>query len=133
MYTAEANYWGLGSNAHFYFVPVNRNECTSDYQGVDHILKRVSVFGGFSLLELDSDADVAHLFASGTPMFGIGLNRLPYLGPVRINAGFMRLKQDDPNPLVDQARLKWDPFLGLALDIELKSVLAPLTGLAGLR
>lgn len=132
--SSRAEYVGLGSNAHLYAVPINRNECTSDYRGMDHLLKRVSVFGGLSLVKLDAEADVNHQFQAGTPMFGIGLNRLPYLGPLRINAGVVRLKQDDANPLVDRDRLKWDTFVSLGVDVELKSLLGPLTGLAaGLR
>lgn len=127
--SSRAEYIGVGTNVHGYAMPINRAECTSQYRGWDHLFKRVSLFAGVSVVELDSEADVSHLYASGTPMFGLGFNRLPYLGPLRVNAGVILLRQQDANPLVSDTHDVWDPFLAASFDVELKNLLAPLAAL----
>lgn len=125
-------YWGVGANSHFYFTPVNRNQCTTEYRGMDHVLKRVSVFGGVSLFRIHSDTEVQHLWTNGSPVVGVGLNRLPVV-PARLNAGIIWLRQDDPNPLVTRDVVKRDLFISGTVDFELRQLAGPLAALVGLR
>jgi|GEM_PF-5134656 len=125
-------YWGAGTNSHFYFRPVNRNQCTDDYEGMDHLLKRVSVFVGVSLFRIHTDTEVEHLWTNGSPVMGIGVNRLP-LVPARLNAGIIWLRQDDPNPLVTRQVVKRDFFISGTIDFELQQLVGPLVTLVGLK
>lgn len=127
--SSRAEYVGVGTNLHAYAMPINRAECAAEYSGWDHVFKRVSLFAGVSVVKLDSEADVSHLYAGGTPMFGLGFNRLPHLGPLRVNAGVVVLRQKDANPLVSTTHDVWDPFLSASFDVEFKTLLAPLTAL----
>ncbi len=123
----EAGYWGVVSNAHFYFVPVNKNADACVRQTpLMYLAKRISIFGGLSVLKIASEAEVEHLFGIGTPVVGIGARDLPYLGPIRLNAGVIWFEQDDANPLVTERVRKHDLFLSVTSDIELKGLLGPL-------
>jgi hypothetical protein len=125
-------YTGVVMNFHYYAVPINNNECPENYRGRNRLLKRVSVFAGMSVLKIHSVENVEPLFASGTPVVGIGLARLPGLGPVRIDGGYVFVKRKDANPLVDRKHTRADPFVGLTVDFQLRKVLGPLAGLVGL-
>ena len=86
----------------------------------------MSVFAGLSPLRITSDAPVNAPLAIGTPVAGIGLRQIPYLGAFRINGGVMFFDQEDANPLVTTQRHKRDAFISFTADIELKDFLGPL-------
>jgi hypothetical protein len=85
----------------------------------------VSVFGGLSPLRITSDAPESSPLAIGSPVVGIGVRQLPYLGAFRVNAGVIFYDQKDANPLVSTLRHKRDAFVSLTADIELKDFLGP--------
>ncbi len=134
LHSFRANYWGAVTGTHLYLVPVNRNECRASYSGWEHILKRVSLFGGLSVFELDARSGVEPLFTGGSPVFGLSVGeRFPFFGRLFLNGGIILLKQEDPNPLLDAKHTRRDYFVGVAADVELKSIFGPLAGLVGLK
>lgn len=131
-------YFGAGSNVHVYAVPVNKDQDPADFRGFrDQFLKRVSVFAGLSFLKIKSTAQVHHLFATGTPVWGIGvrplLSRRDLTRLVRLNIGMMHFEQDAANPLLEERVRKRAPFVGLTMDIALKEVIGPIAALVGLK
>jgi hypothetical protein len=123
----NAGYWGVVSDLHIYLMPVNKNESACARRTpLEHVLKRVSLFAGLSPLKIASDEPVASPFTVGTPVVGIGLRQLPYLGAFRVNGGVMFFDQKDANPLVATMRHKRDVFVSVTADIELKNFLGPL-------
>ena len=106
--------------------------CFGDFHGTARLLRQVSVFAGMSVLKIHSVEDVNPLVGAGSPVVGIGVARIPGLPPLGFNAGYVFVKQKDPNPLVSRDHTRADPFVSLTVDFELRKVLGPLAGLLGL-
>ena len=126
------HYTGVVMNVHAYAVPVSPNQCPRDYRGWDRLFKRVSVLGGISVLKLRAGDDVSSFMTTGSPLVGVGIARLPGMGPLRVNGGYLFVKQKDANPLVASQHTRADPFASVTFDFALQQVLGPLAALVGL-
>lgn len=126
--SAEAEYWGAAYNMNVYARPINKNEVLDRTGTTNQLFKRTSLTVGLSLFEFRSGAVVQPFWTVGSPKVGLSLR---VLGPMRIGAGFVFFRQEDPNPLVTRTTSRRDGFLSLDADIEVRSVLGPLAAIFG--
>lgn len=135
--------WGLNLNVHWYpFAPINKTQDLRDlgWDPVKNFSKRVSVFGGVVLQEIDSQTAVSvdNVGSLGKLVGGIGVRGFLYwpfskkyrkaLEPFRLNVGVLFFEQTDANPLVSRKRSKRDVFIAVTANYKLKDVLGPLFG-----
>lgn len=132
----QLEYWGAGSNVHFYAMPVDPEMETDSLAGLEKILKRVSLFVGLSA-KLHAGKPFESLLSTGTPVVGIGLwpmsNALPSaLRNFRLNFGMIWFEQESANPLVDSRATKHAPVVTVTFNTSLQPALLPLATLLGL-
>jgi hypothetical protein len=136
----QAGYLGASSGVHFYFwQPINKKLDLAEPKWYKSFGRRVSLYGGLALNELGGGDDVKPAWGVGSPMLGFGFRgplywseRTPFawaLRPMRINAGVIWFKQDDPNPLVDNTSFKLTWFWSATADVDLTAILGPFAAL----
>ncbi len=102
--------------ANIYFRPVNKKAQLrwADFrqQGWTEFRKRFSVTIGLPQQEIDLE-DAEPLIRRRPAIAGVGLRLSDFL---RFSVATLVFKERDPNPLVDNDRLVWSPFVGLSID-----------------
>jgi hypothetical protein len=130
---------GGTSNVHIYAVPINPREDPADYEGLENVWKRVSLFAGLTLVRFDAKDEVTDLFTLGNLTTGLAFRlqvpngRADFLNFFRLHGGAMVFRQDDPNPTVTRLKVKASPLVGLGMDFEVKDFIGPLVGIFGLK
>ena len=139
----KAPYWSAGTTLHMYFTPINRGEDLGEVKDWQNLSKRVSLLVGLSVVELSDQAEVNIKSGTslGSPLFGLGIRGLFYWGgeewqrrwfqPIRLNFGWIYVKQDHAHPLIEEDRSKLLPFVSLSADVQLKNIIGPLAGFFG--
>lgn len=104
----------------FHLKPVNRHAKFSDLKGWDEQLKRISFSFGVAQRVGDYNDTYENLVGVGSPFVGVGyrLNRM-----IRINAGGLFYKSQDPNPIINETSVKGTYFLSASIDIKLKDAI----------
>lgn len=131
---------GASTNVHFFFVPINPAENPKTYRGIsENVWKRLSVFAGLTVIRFASSEEVANLYEPGNLVAGVGVRPQMsgrgerFVNFLRLNAGWIVFRQDDPNPLVDEGYVKASPVFGLTANLQVSDVLAPIAAILGIR
>lgn len=93
------------------------------------IWHRLSFTTGITLTSLKKDKQREDFFSNKSLITGIGL-RLS--SAVRITTGVVLFNRLDPNPILDNKRLSATPFIGLSVDLKLKSLMGDASAIFGL-
>lgn len=136
LWAPRAEYGGTLLSGHWYFLhPLNKEADFGQLDAVEEFARGVSLFAGLAVFDLwrPEPEKIQPLTAAGSPVAGVAL-RLTWLRvPLRITAGGIMFKQEDPHPLVAETAEKIDTFVGLSADFSLKEVLGPLVALVGIK
>jgi hypothetical protein len=128
IWSGRPGYTGLVTNGHVYLVPINKNEDLSVLSTLERLERRVSLVLGLSVRQLHSEASVQPYFDGvGSPMVGLGYRGVMGSESLRVNAGMLLFRQKQANPLVDRDVEKHALAVSGSIDIDLKSLVAPLT------
>ncbi len=93
------------------------------------IWHRLSFSTGITLTSLKKDRQREDFFLNKSLVAGIGV-RLS--SAVRITTGTILFNRLDPNPLLENKRLSVTPFIGLSIDLRLKSLMGDANAIFGL-
>jgi len=90
------------------------------------LLHYLSFTTGLSLTSLKTDGKRDDFFSNKSLLIGLGF-RLS--SATRMTFGSILFRKEDPNPLIDNKKLAATPFIGLSIDLKLKSILNDFVGL----
>jgi hypothetical protein len=138
--TGGARYRGIASGVHFHLWPINKSADLADFNFVESLQRRISIFGGLAVTKLGTGIEVDHLLGLGSPMLGVGFRGPLYwrgfapgpdwaIRPMRLNAGVIWFKQDPANPVVDESETRFDLFVSASYDLDILGILGPFASL----
>jgi hypothetical protein len=129
MHSGRTGYWAVVTDAHYYLVPINKNEDLSELDPISRLQRRLSVFAGLAVQEIAATRDVHSLWDGvGSPVLGVGYRGFLGLEPLRLNSGVV-FYQVKPDPESEDLRKQRDLFVSMTADFDLKSIVAPLAAL----
>lgn len=152
--TQRARYTSAVSAVHLYSIPVDRGADLKDdgLTRLQEFRSRLSLMGGLAVVKFEGRGTVDKprdlgAFVAGfgfrAPFYGYCMiprrNTLParlcqtrgrkWLQPMRLNAGWIFLKQADANPAIVDSHRFVDAFVGLSFDTEIRTLLGPLANI----
>lgn len=134
LWARGAGYWGALTSLHVHAQPVESNLgwlWNTNEAFWNALFQRLSVFGGISVAEFDSHADVEKKFDGiGSPVFGLGFR---VHEDIRVSWGMIFFEQKDPNPLVDRSVGRQDNFAAATVNLDYKAIFGPLLTLLGIK
>lgn len=109
----------FGTN--IYFRPVNKK---APLQGLS-FKKRFSIMLGLTNESLESEGQLKGIVGT-SPLLVAGGFRLNDF--IRLSAGTVIFKDEDPNPLITEESLAWSPYVSISIDWNLRKILARFGG-----
>ena len=109
----------FGTN--IYFRPVNKK---APLRGLS-FLKRFSLMIGLTNESLQSEGQLKGIVGTSPLLVAGGFRLNDFL---RLSAGAVVFKDEDPNPLITEEQLSWSPYVSLSIDWNLRKIFARFGG-----
>ena len=109
----------IGTN--IYFRPVNKK---APLRGLS-FKKRFSIMLGLTNESLESEGQLKGIVGTSPLLVAGGLRLNDF---IRLSAGAVIFKDEDPNPLITEEQLAWSPYISISIDWNLRKIFARFGG-----